>query len=225
MARLDVAPTRDAYLEIQRTLERVQEGHDLLEQKRQILITELMTEVEVARRIKDEIDATMAAAYEALWQAAVQSGITGLQRQSCGVEMEHAVSISTHSVMGVPVPRIECEPAEFGIRFGLTDGRSSTDEVMRRFVKALELVARLAQVENAVFRLAREIRRTQRRVKALEKIFIPQYKESLKFIEQALAERQREDFVVLRKVKRKRRTQAEARAAAQGRASGTGAHG
>jgi V/A-type H+-transporting ATPase subunit D len=225
MARLDVAPTRDAYLEIQRTLQRVQEGHDLLEQKRQILVTELMTEVEVARRIKDEIDAMMAAAYEALWQAAVQSGITGLRRQSCGVEMEHTVSISSRSVMGVPVPSIECQAAEPGIRFAFTDGRSSTDEVMRRFVNALELVARLAQVENAVFRLAREIRRTQRRVKALEKIFIPQYKESLKYIEGALDERQREEFIVLRKVKQKRRAQAEQRNAARALRHGSAADG
>jgi V/A-type H+-transporting ATPase subunit D len=213
MARLDVAPTRDAYLDIQRTLHRIQEGHDLLEQKRQILVTELMTQVEVARRIKDEIDAAMASAYEALYQAAVQSGITGLSRQSLGVQMEHEVSISSRSVMGVPVPSIECKAAPFEVRFGLTDGRSATDEVMRRFVSALEMVARLAQVENAVFRLAREIRRTQRRVKALEKIFIPQYKESLKYIEGALDERQREEFIVLRKVKVKRRAQAEARAA------------
>jgi V/A-type H+-transporting ATPase subunit D len=225
MARLEVAPTRDAYLEIQRTLKRIQEGHDLLEQKRQILVTELMTQVEVAKRIKDEIDAVMASAYDALWQAAVQSGITGLRRQSCGVEMEHQVSISSRSVMGVPVPSIECEVAPFGIRFALSDGRSSTDEVMRRFVKALELVASLAQVENAVFRLAREIRRTQRRVKALERIFIPQYKESLKYIEQALDERQREEFIVLRKVKLKRRVQAEARAARIASARGGAADG
>jgi len=215
MARLDVAPTRDAYLEIERTLERVQEGHDLLEQKRQILITELMTQVEVAKRINDQIAETMAGAYRALWDAAVQSGITGLRRQSCAVELEHKVNIRSRSVMGVAVPQIECQAAQISVQFALTDGRSSTDEVMRRFVKALELVAELAQVENAVFRLAREIRRTQRRVNALEKIFIPQYKESLTYIEHALAERQREEFIVLRKVKQKRSAQAKARAAAR----------
>jgi len=65
-------------------------------------------------------------------------------------------------------------------------------------------VAELAEVENAVLRLAREIKRTQRRVNALEKVYIPQYKGVLRRIEDALAERQREEFIVLRKVKRKR---------------------
>ncbi len=211
MARLEVAPTRHNYLEIQGTLQHVQQGHDLLEQKRQILITELMSEVEAAKRLKSEIEQTMAAAYEALWAAAVQSGITGLRRQSAGIEMKHRLSIRQHSVMGVAVPDIECEPAEFDIHFGISDGRSSTDEVMRRFLEALRLTAELAEVENTVVRLAREVRRTQRRVNALEKVYIPQYKESLNFIEQVLAEREREEFVVLRKVKRRRQAAAEKR--------------
>ncbi|MFO8007896.1 MAG: V-type ATP synthase subunit D [Candidatus Brocadiia bacterium] len=204
MPRQNVAPTRRNYLEIQRTLERVQRGHELLDKKRQILVTELMSKMEAARRVKEQVDEAMKAAYEALRQAAVQSGMTGLKRAAAGVRMAHRLNISSHSVMGVPVPRVECTPDEFGLQFGIADGGSHRDEVMQRFLEALPLVAELAEVENAVFRLARELRRTQRRVNALEKTYIPSYKESLKFIEETLAERQREEFIVLRKVKRKR---------------------
>jgi V/A-type H+-transporting ATPase subunit D len=204
MARLDVAPTRRNYLDIERTLERVQEGHDVLEQKRQILVTELMSQVEAARRIKEQVDEAMEKAYDALRDAALQSGLAGLRRESLAVRMKHALTVSSHSVMGVPVPGIECEPEEFGLQYGLLAGGSHSDRVMKRFLEALPLVAELAEVENAVIRLAREVRRTQRRVNALEKTYIPLYKESLKYIEEALAERQREEFIVLRKVKRKR---------------------
>jgi len=209
----NIAPTRRNYLEIQKALARTQEGYDLLEQKRQILVTELMTQVEVAKRIKDEVARTMDAAYEALRKAAIRSGLTGLIRQSCGITMDHSLTYRSRSVMGVPVPEIECKPEAFGVQFALSDGRSYTDQVLRRFLEALSLVAELAQVENAVFRLAREIRRTQRRVNALEKQYIPQYKDALKYIEEALAERQREEFIVLRKVKRKHQAAAERRAA------------
>ncbi len=204
MPRLDVAPTRRNYLDIQGTLERVEQGHDLLEKKRQILVTELMSQMEAARRIKQEVQEAMKAAYEALRRAALQQGMSGLVREACGVEMEHSISIRSYSVMGVPVPAIQCEPAELSVQFALTGGGSYGDEVMERFLEALPLVAELAEVENAVFRLAREVRRTQRRVNALEKTYIPLYKESLKYIEDALAERQREEFIVLRKVKHKR---------------------
>ncbi|MHC4480586.1 MAG: V-type ATP synthase subunit D, partial [Planctomycetota bacterium] len=197
---------------LQKRLERTQEGYELLEQKRQILVIELMAQVEAAGRVKDEVNEVMAAAYRALRRAAVRTGISGLARQSCGISMDHALAVRSRSVMGVPVPQIHCEPEPFGLQFGLSDGRSQSDEVLRRFLEALPLVADLAEVENAVFRLAREIRRTQRRVNALEKIYIPQYKEALKRMEEALAERQREEFVVLRKVKRKRQLARRTRA-------------
>ena len=213
MPRIEATPTRRNYLDLKTRLQRTEEGHELLEQKRQILVMELMTQLEAAGRVKDQITQTMAAAYDALRRATLRTGITGLMRQNCGVRMKHTFVYRSRSVMGVPVPQIECRPEPFGLQFGLTDGRSHTDQVLRRFLEALPLVAELAQVENAVFRLAREIKRTQRRVKALEKVYIPQYKEALKFIDGALAERQREEFIVLRKVKHKRRAAAERSAA------------
>jgi V/A-type H+-transporting ATPase subunit D len=213
MPRIEATPTRRNYLDLKTRLQRTEEGHELLEQKRQILVMEMMTQLEAAGRIKDQITQTMATAYDALRRATLRTGITGLMRQNCGVRMKHTFVYRSRSVMGVPVPQIECRPEPFGLQFGLTDGRSHTDQVLRRFLEALPLVAELAQVENAVFRLAREIKRTQRRVKALEKVYIPQYKEALKFIDGALAERQREEFIVLRKVKHKRRAAAERPAA------------
>ena len=208
MPRMDITPTRRNYLEISRGLARIQSGHDLLEQKRQILIMELMAQVEAAKRVKSDVERTMAAAYGALRTAAMHSGMTGLMRQSCGISMDHSLDFRSRSVMGVPVPQIRCTAQPFGLQFGLTDGHSCSDELLRGFLDALPLVAELAEVENAVFRLAREIRRTQRRVRALEKIYIPQYKEALKYIAETLAERQREEFIVLRRVKRKRRAAA-----------------
>ena len=112
---------------------------------------------------------------------------------------------------------VGCRPAPFGLQFALTEARSHTDEVLRRFLDSLPLVAELAQVENAVFRLAREVKRTQRRVNALDKIYIPQYKRALKRIESSLEERQREEFILLRKVKAKRHAAERSKAAARNR--------
>ena len=203
--RPDVKPTRQNYLRIRKQLERTQEGYDLLEQKRQILVLELMRHVESSRRANENTRKTLAAAHQALGRAVIQSGITGLMRQSSGIAVDHGLSYRCRSVMGVLVPEVRCEPEPFGVQFGLSDGRSAADQVARLFLEALAHVAQLAQEETAVFRLAREIRRTQRRVHALEKTYIPRYKRELKYIEEALAERQREEFIVLRKMKHRRR--------------------
>ena len=88
--------------------------------------------------------------------------------------------------------------------FGLTAGASGADDVLKAFRDALAPIIRLAEVENAVMRLAHEVKRTQRRVHALENRFIPDYEETLEFIADSLAEREREDIVIMKKVKRRR---------------------
>ena len=72
---------------------------------------------------------------------------------------------------------------------------------MGRFIEALALLAELAELENAVMRLARELRKTQRRCNALSKIFMPDYRETIGYIMGALEERERESFVILKMIR------------------------
>ena len=72
---------------------------------------------------------------------------------------------------------------------------------MRAFREVLALIGQLAEVETVVFRVARELRKTQRRVNALEKIFIPTYRETARYITDTLEEREREGFVIMKKLK------------------------
>ena len=204
MPQTDVSPTKSNYMEIQERLERAQEGYDLLEQKRQILVIQLMNRVEAAKRVKKEVDRAMEEALAALNEAALSSGSQHLEAQSRGVTGNHRLRIQTHSVMGISVPSISCEQGEMGLEYSISDGHCAVDEVMRKFRQALEAIAELAEVENAVFRLAREVKKTQRRVQALEKTFIPRYKETLTRISDALEEREREQLVIMKKVRDRR---------------------
>ena len=72
---------------------------------------------------------------------------------------------------------------------------------MARFIDVLPLLAELAELENAVMRLARELRRTQRRTNALSKIFIPQYRETIDYITGSLEERERESLIILKMIR------------------------
>ena len=60
MAKLNVAPTKSSYLTLRRQLAFAREGYDLLEQKRQILIFELMSRLGRARDAERRISQTMA---------------------------------------------------------------------------------------------------------------------------------------------------------------------
>ena len=57
-----------------------------------------------------------------------------------------------------------------------------------------DYIARLAEVETSVYRLAVQIRRTFRRVNALEKVVIPSHRRMLAWIANVLEENDREDF-------------------------------
>jgi V/A-type H+-transporting ATPase subunit D len=215
MARGAIPPTRSNYLRTQRRLERARHGYDMLERKRQILVMELMHKLEAARVAQEVVREAMAQAYAALENAALSAGIERLVRESCGMPTDHNLQTSVHSVMGVAVPEISFEcAAGHTLQFALTAGASGADEVLGRFHDALEPIVRLAEVENAVLRLAREIKRTQRRVNALEKTFIPDYEDTLTFIGECLDEREREELVIIKKIKRRRES---ARYAAEGR--------
>ena len=85
--------------------------------------------------------------------------------------------------------------------FGVGGTSADTDVALRRFTDLVPLLIELAEIGNAVLRLARELRKTQRRCNALNRIFIPEYKATTDYIMASLEERERENFVILRMVK------------------------
>jgi V/A-type H+-transporting ATPase subunit D len=205
VAKLEMPPTKSSLLTLQGNLAFAQEGFDLLEQKRQVLIYELMSRLEAAKRAQQAVDEAMAAALDALREDALRSGTDALHRESLGIVRDHQLDVRSRSVMGIAVPDIDASHQAPRPEFSPASGSALSDEVMRRFTAALDAVAELAEIENAVLRLASEVRRTQRRVNALEKIFIPDYQDTIAYIDGVLEEREREQFAIMKMAKRKRR--------------------
>ena len=78
---------------------------------------------------------------------------------------------------------------------------SSCDEVISYFFELLKLLTDMASIRTIVWRLAGEVRKTQRRVNALDKMIIPQTEETKQYIESVLEERERENVFVLKALK------------------------
>jgi V/A-type H+-transporting ATPase subunit D len=203
MAKLNVPTTKTALLRIKKELEFSREGFDLLEQKREILVIELMHRLEKARYIEKEVAEKLEAAYDALRQAVLRMGRSTAEAMALSVRYDHEVTLSEHYLMGISLPEVRGEYEPFGLRFSLHESSAWADECMKRFLHVLDSIGRLAQIENAVIRLARELRKTQRRVNALEKIFIPNYEDTVKFIEGAMEGKELEGFFTTKLIKRK----------------------
>ena len=196
MARYDVPPTKSNLFAVKEQLAIAREGFELLEQKREILVMELMRMVEEVKLLERDLDKRVDSAYGSLKQMIVRMGRETAREVSAGIRFDYAVREKQGKLMGIPLPTIDVEMPRMELKYSFMSTHGSCDETMIEFFELLKLIARMAEIRTMVWRLAKEVRKTQRRVNALEKIVIPDVEETKKFIEGVLEEREREVFFV-----------------------------
>ncbi|AEC51754.1 V-type ATP synthase subunit D [Pyrococcus sp. NA2] len=201
---LKVKPTRMELLKLKRRVKLAERGHKLLKEKQDALIMEFFTIYDEALSLRRELIRKIEEAFEALRKAQIDVGSLRLKEISIGVKPNKEIEIRTRNIMGVRVPLIEApelkrKPSERGYAFVSTT--STVDNAAEKFEEVLELAIRLAEVEESLKRLGKEIEKTKRRVNALEYVIIPRMKNTIKFIEQHLDEMERENFFRLKRIK------------------------
>jgi V/A-type H+/Na+-transporting ATPase subunit D len=196
MARFDIPPTKSSLFSVKEQLSIAKEGFELLEQKREILVMELMRMVEEVKLLERDMDKRVASAYGSLKQMVLRVGRETAREVSTGITFDYTVREKSGKLMGIPLPAIDLDMPRMELKYSFMSTHSSCDGTMIEFFEMLKLIARMAEIRTMVWRLAKEVRKTQRRVNALEKIVIPDVEETKKFIEGVLEEREREVFFV-----------------------------
>lgn len=204
MPRLNIPPTKSNQLKVQRDLEMATEGFNLLDQKREILVMELMRLLDRVRRVEKKLEETRNNAYNVLKTALAKNGYNQMERVGSGVRYEHQVEFSSRIVAGVKIPEISVTPGTFSLQFGFAGTDSLVDETMEAFLELLQVVGEMAHLQTSVWLLSRELKKTQRRVNALEQIFIPDFKDTLQHIEDILESKELEEFSMRKLVKAKK---------------------
>lgn len=195
-----VFPTKSNLMAQKRSLALAQQGYELMDRKRNILIREMMGLIDRAGAIQDQISAAYAAAYAALQKANITLGSVGEFVRS--VPIEEGLQLDYRSVMGVELPSVRLEPtAKPGLYYGLESTNAILDDAYFKFNEVKTLTVELAEVESNVFRLAEAIRKTQKRANALNNVQIPQLRTSIKYIGDVLDEKEREEFSRLKVIK------------------------
>ena len=197
-----MVPTKGNLMIAKNTLKLSKTGYELLDKKRNILIREMMSLIDNEKEIQGTIDKTFSEAYEALQRANIEMGIDAVDKISLAVDVEDGVEVKFRSVMGVEIPIVIMneETAE-SPSYGFSGTTVSLDEARKKFNDVKKLTKALAQIENSVFRLADNIKKTQKRANALKNIMIPRYEEETKLIQNALEEKEREEFSRLKVIK------------------------
>ena len=195
-------PTKGNLMLAKNSLALARQGYDLMDKKRNILIRELMDLIDEARNIQDEIDTTFTYAYRCLQRANIEHGISTVELLAYTVPIENSITIQTRSIMGTEIPHVKYIPDAGKPTYSFSTTLESIDQAKEAFRKVKELTIKLSMVENAAYRLASNIKKTQKRANALQNITIPMYSSLVYTITNALEEKDREEFTRLKVIKR-----------------------
>ena len=201
-----IFPTKGNLIKMKRSLKQAQLGYELMDRKRNILIREMVNLTAEAKQLRGSIDETYRAAYRALQRANISMGV--VSDISKVIPVDNSIELNIRSVMGVELPQLSSQPREDKeLPYGMMRTDSSFDNAYLCFNKAKDITVRLAEIENSIYRLAVSIKKTQKRANALKNIMIPKFHSAVRYISNALEEKEREEFSrqkVIKKAKLKK---------------------
>lgn len=181
------------------------QGYDLMDKKRNVLLKELMALIDEAKEIQEQIDSTFTKAYACLQRANIEHGISKVQQLAFTVPIEESIRIQTRSIMGTEIPHVKYDEKENNLTYSFSTTRESIDIAREAFREVKDLTIKLSMVENSAYRLASNIKKTQKRANALKNITIPMYTNLVHNINNALEEKEREEFTRLKVIKNMKR--------------------
>ena len=195
-------PTKGNLMLAKNSLALAHQGYDLMDKKRNILLQELMSLIDEAKEIQEKIDTTFTKAYACLQRANIEHGISKVQELAYTVPIEESIRIQTRSIMGTEIPHVKYDAKQNDLTYSFSTTHESIDIAREAFREVKDLTIKLSMVENAAYRLATNIKKTQKRANALKNITIPMYSNLVYTINNAREEKEREEFTRLKVIKR-----------------------
>jgi V/A-type H+-transporting ATPase subunit D len=204
MARINIPPTRSNLIRVKQDLQFAREGYEILNRKREVLTSELIRLAHDAEILQKEVWRLIQNAYSALEKAQLSMGREKVEWAALAATKSVDVSLKFRGIMGVAIPLIEAHGELQKLLYAPGDTTASLDEASFAFREVMGRIPELSRLMTAVWRLANELRKTQRRVNALQHVFIPDYEETVIFIIATLEEREREDTFRLKLLKNRK---------------------
>ena len=198
-----VVATKIELIKIRRSMQISKMVHKILDDKREVLLKKIDEMIDEANKARGDIWDPLDEIYKAIFHAYLSLGTSTIQSLSSSTPPSINVDVHIKRIVDVKIPAIEISSKKDvqDLTYGFADTNSSVDQATKLIKNILPGICKAAEYENAIFSLAKELEKTQKLINALEYVIIPQYQEALSFIKATLEEREREEFVRLKKVK------------------------
>lgn len=200
-----VSPTRTELKALRESRELTEAGHSILKDKNEALVLELWKTRKALAAEQERMGSAMSHAFSRLRLAQARLGHSAVKYLARSVRPAADIRLDERRIMGVPVRLVRHKGFERRLDergYSLADSSATLDDAAFGFEKAAPLVLSVGEKEDNKKLLAREAEKTRRKVSALENYVLPGLARGEKYIVEKLAEREREDFVRVKKVKK-----------------------
>jgi len=208
MAIHKVPPTKTILLDYQKQLSLAEEGYNLLDRKREVLLNELMRYIHRLKEVQKNAYADFVISLENFKSAYFKMSQEQIRDVLDFEPQEPKITTTYRSVMGIAVPEIVQSETYPQKKPSLDDSIADIEEVHQKMRQSVLNLIEYANIYNAIMKLAAEINKTRKRVNALENIFIPDYNDTINWVKDAIEENEREEFFRQKTVKKRVRRRA-----------------
>jgi len=200
-----LAPTRSNLQALARRRSRVRRGVALLRRKREVLVRELLDIARPALEARDELSRRARDAWDALLAALTVHSEAELQALALP-ERDLHVEMEVTNAWGIEIPWFGTPPhvvrtLEMREQAAATAGPSA-EQAQTAFEHLVEQIVRVAPDELRLDRLGRHLARTTRQLNMLEQRLAPRLDAQHATMRRVLEERERDDHVRLRTLRR-----------------------
>ena len=178
-----------------------QRGHNLLKEKRDGLMKEFMAIIKQAKELRETIEKKLGQAFKSFIFASADMRPEVMEETLAMPSKKIFLEGKIKNIMSVNIPQFEFKEQGDYICYSLASTSSEIDTALEIFSQSLVTIIKLAQIEHSARLLSWEIEKTRRRVNALEYVFIPEMKQSIKQITNKLDEQERSAFSSLMRIK------------------------
>ena len=205
MARLNVNPTRMVLTSLKKRLKVAVKGHKMLKDKRDELMKRFLELARENKKLREQVEAQIGDVYSNFVLASAVMSSEVLDEALMYPKQGVSIEVGNKNVMSVDVPVFDFNTTTDDTTniypYGFATTSAELDSAIENLSEIFPEMLRLAAVEKEVQLLAAEIEKTRRRVNALEYVMIPQFEETIKYIQMKLDENERGNQTRLMKVK------------------------
>jgi V/A-type H+-transporting ATPase subunit D len=195
------AKNKTALFELKKDLALVHNGAEVLEEKRNILLKEIIMLLDKVEEERLKLNEAVRQSYHMLIKAFMENGKSHVKKEAKLPVFHGKLHVYEKSFIGILTPQITYELEQVRFPLDISSETLFLEVARKSFIDTTALILSLAEIEFKAWRLADELKKTVVRVNALQKYYVPEYEKAIKETTTSLEEVEREFLSVVKKAK------------------------